>query len=354
MKKFPLLALIIMGLSCSKKDSPHTDPVNNTGFNPQVTLIAGSITELGSTTNTTPLNARFGGITKLLLDTRDNKNILYLIDQNDADLRIIDGNNVRTISNVVGVYALAQSLALAPGGAGIIYITSGFGQLVQLDVNQPYNWGVNPKVIIDRNVPNGNITGVGGTRGLAVGTDGNVYLGNSYINAVTLFNPNTKQISPFAGVPLPDQASQIPPFSDGNATSKAVFGNVSDLAISSAGKLYIADRLYRTIRKVDNGNVSALFTPSPYPYENYIQQSVDGPLDKARSGMIRYVAIPANKENRIFFATSGVLRVILLDEQRVESIVQFSEGIHGIAPTPDGKTVYIVRGNGVAKIELNK
>src|SRR5687767_6522804 len=98
MKKFPLLALIIMGLSCSKKDSPHTDPVNNTGFNPQVTLIAGSITELGSTTNTTPLNARFGGITKLLLDTRDNKNILYLIDQNDADLRIIDGNNVRTIS----------------------------------------------------------------------------------------------------------------------------------------------------------------------------------------------------------------------------------------------------------------
>jgi hypothetical protein len=279
---------------------------------------------------------------------------LYVIDQSDADLRIIDDKGVRTVSNVVGVYGLAQGICLAPGGAGKVYITSGYGQLVEFDVNRAYEWGTNPKVLIDRNTPNGSITGVGGTRGLADDANGNIYLGNSYYNTVTQYNPATKTIVPFAGKPLKEMTEEVPPFADGNATTKAVFGNVADVAITPNGKMYVADRLYRTIREVENGNVRALFSPSPYPYENYIQPSVDGTLDKAKSGMIHYVAVPVGDRNRIFFTTSGTLRVILLNENRVVSLVTFSEGIKGIAPTADGKTVYVVRGNGIVKVELGK
>lgn len=354
-----MLVITTATSACSKKDNNTTDNPDNsnggtTDFKPKTTLIAGSVTEYGATTNTTPLNARFYGITKLILDTRDSKTALYLIDQSDADLRIIDDNGVRTVSNIVGVFGLAQGICMAPGGAGKIYITSGYGQLVEFDVNRAYEWGTNPRVLIDRNTPNGSITGVGGTRGVGADVNGNIYLGNSYYNTVTKYNPATKTIVPFAGKPLKEMTEEVPPFADGNATTKAVFGNVADLAVTTGGKMYVADRLYRTIREVENGNVRALFSPSPYPYENYIQASVDGTLDKAMSGMIRYVAVPAGDKNRIFFTTSGTLRLILLNENRVVSLVTFSEGIYGIAPTEDGKTVYAVRGNGVVKIELGK
>lgn len=354
-----ILVITTATSSCSKKDNNSPDdPDNGTGgtvdFNPKTTLIAGSVTEYGSTTNTTPLNARFYGVTKLVLDSRDNKTALYLIDQSDADLRIIDDNGVRTVSNIVGVYALAQGICLAPGGAGKVYITSGYGQLVEFDVNRPYDWGTNPQVLIDRNTPNGSITGVGGTRGLVADANGNIYLGNSYYNTVTRYNLATKTIVPFAGKPLKEMTEEVPPFADGDATTKAIFGNVADLAVTAGGKMYVADRLYRTIREVENGNVKTLFSPSPYPYENYIHPSIDGTLDKAKSGMIKYVAVPAGDKNRIFFTTAGTLRLILLNENQVISLVTFGEGIYGIAPTEDGKTVYAVRGNGIVKIELGK
>lgn len=355
-----ILVIATATSACSKKDNNNApddpgDPTNGTvDFKPTTTLVAGSVTEFGSTTNTTPLNARFSGITKLVLDNRDNKTAFYVIDQSDADLRIIDDKGVRTVSNVVGVYGLAQGICLAPGGAGKVYITSGYGQLVELDVNRAYDWGTNPRVIIDRNAPNGNITGVGGTHGLVADANGNIYLGNSYYNTVTQYNPATKTIVPFAGKPLKEMTEEVPPFADGNATTKAVFGNVADVAITQGGKMYVADRLYRTIREVENGNVRALFSPSPYPYENYIQPSVDGTLDKAKSGMIRYVAVPAGDKNRVFFTTSGTLRLILLNENRVISLATFSEGIYGIAPTADGKTVYVVKGHGIVKVELGK
>lgn len=351
-----LLAFLSMACSCTKKQSSSPEQTNNDpGFTIKVTLIAGSLMEYGSATNTTPLNARFSGLTKLILDTRDNKTVLYAIDQNDADLRIIEGNQVRTVSNIAGVYGLAQSICLAPGGAGHVYFTSGYGQLNKFDVNQPFNEGTNPAVIIDRNVPNGNKTGVGGTRGLAMSTTGSdIYLGNSYINSITRYNVNTKTITSFAGVPLAEMSDEIPPFSDGDALNKAIFGNVADIAINGEGKLYVADKLYRTIRVIENGQVKALFTPSPYPYPNYIQPTVDGPLDKAKSGMIHYIAIPANDKNRIFFTTSGTLRLILLNEKKVVSLGVFEEGIHGIAVTSDGKTVYAARGHGIVKIELGK
>lgn len=350
-----ILVITTATSSCSKKTNDSPDNPGDAGdFNPVTTLIAGSIAEYGAATNTTPLTARFSGITKLVLDNRNNKVALYVIDQSDADLRIIDDNGVRTVSNIVGVYGLAQSICLAPGGAGKVYITSGYGQLVEFDVNRPYDWGTNPRVIIDRNASNGNIAGVGGTRGLVADVNGNIYLGNSYYNAVTRYNPATKTIVPFAGKPLKEMTDEVPSFADGQATANAVFGNVVDLAVTADGRMYVADRLYRTIRAVENGQVKALFSPSPYAYENYIQPSVDGDLDKARSGMIHYVAVPAGDKNRVFFSTSGTLRLILLNENRVVSLCQFAEGIHGIAPAADGKTVYAVRGNGIVKIELSK
>lgn len=352
-----ILAITTAASACSKKDNKAPDNVDNAtrgtaDFKPKTTLIAGAVAEYGATTNTSPLNARFSGITKLILDNRDNKTALYVIDQSDADLRIINENGVRTVSNIVGVYGLAQGICLAPGGAGKIYITSGYGQLVEFDVNRSYEWGTNPRVLIDINAPNGNITGVGGTCGLVADANGNIYLGNSYYNTVTKYNPASKTIVPFAGKPLKEMTEEVPPFADGDATTKAVFGNVADLAVTTGGKMYVADRLYRTIREVENGNVKSLFNPSPYPYENYIQPSVDGTLDKAKSGMIKYVAVPAGDKNRIFFTTSGTLRLILLNENQVISLVTFGEGIYGIAPTEDGKTVYAVRGNGIVKIEL--
>ncbi|MDF2193180.1 hypothetical protein [Paraflavitalea sp. CAU 1676] len=351
-----LLSGAIGWTSCDKDDAqtPADPTPGDTEITVQVTPVAGSETEYGSTTDVAPLNARFFGITKLALDTRDNKTALYLIDQSDADLRIVEGNKVRTVSNIMGVYALAQSICLAPGGAGKVYITSGYGQLVLFDVNLPYEWGVNPKVIIDRNAVNGTRTGVGGTRGIAVDANGDIFLGNAYVNAVTKVNNSSHTITAFAGVPLPDQANETPPFADGDALTKAVFGNVSDVCINKAGKLYVADRLYRTIREIDGGKVKALFTPSPYPYENYIQPSVDGALKDAKSAMISYVAVPQDNSNRIFFCTSGGLRLILLDEQRVITLKQFPQGIHGMAVAADGKTVYIASGYGVVKVALSK
>ena len=70
--------------------------------------------------------------------------------------------------------------------------------------------------------------------------------------------------------------------------------------------------------------------------------------------MIHYISIPANNDNRIFFATSGSLKLILLDVKKVVTIVKFKEGIHGIAVSADGKTVYAARGYGIVKIELDK
>ncbi len=63
--------------------------------------------------------------------------------------------------------------------------------------------------------------------------------------------------------------------------------------------------------------------------------------------MIHYIAIPANDNNRIFFATSGALRVILLDAKKVITIAKFKEGIHGLAVSADGKTIYAARGYGM-------
>ncbi|HEX2630219.1 MAG TPA: hypothetical protein VHM26_14430 [Chitinophagaceae bacterium] len=352
-RAFILIAFSSLASWCTNTSSSER-PVDDIVFNPKITLIAGSLTEYGSVTNTSGVNARFSGLTKLALDTRDGRTILYAIDQSDADLRIIEGDKVKTISNIVGVYALAQGLCLAPGGAGNIYITSGYGQLVQFDINKPFNDKTNPQVIIERNAANGTINGVGGTHGLATAPNGDIYLGNSYYNTITRYNFNTKTIVPFAGVPLVKMSDEIPAFTDGDALNKAIFGGVADIAINRDGKIYVADKNYRTIREIDNGKVKALFPPSPYSYPNYVQPSVDGSLVKVKSGMIHYIAIPANDNNRIFFATSGALRVILLDAKKVITIAKFKEGIHGLAVSADGKTIYAARGYGIVKIELDK
>jgi hypothetical protein len=352
---FILFAFSTLASWCTNTGSSPAKEINSTiVFDPKITLIAGSLTEYGTVTNISPLNARFSGLTKLALDTRDNRHILYAIDQSDADLRIIEGDSVRTISNIVGVYGLAQGLCLAPGGSGNIYITSGYGQLVRFNINKPFEEKINPQVVIDRNVSNGTIIGVGGTYGLVTSANGDIYLGNSYYNSITRYSAGAKTISPFAGVPLAVMSDEIPPFADGDALNKAVFGIVADIAINKNGKIYVADKSYRTIREIDNGKVKTLFPPSPYSYPNYVQPSVDGSLDKARSGMIHYIAIPANDNNRIFFATSGALRVILLDIKKVVTIVKFKEGIHGLTVSADGKTVYAARGYGIVKIELGQ
>jgi hypothetical protein len=352
------IAAAILWSSCTKDDqqiTPGTNPPPaSNDFHLTTTLIAGSETEYGSATDNSPLDARFFAITKIVLDTRENKNVLYVLDQSDADLRIIDGNHVTTVHDIAGIFALAQSICLAPGKAGLLYITSGYGQLLLFDANQEYERDINPKVIIDRDAINGTQTGLGGTRGLAVDDNGDIYLGNSYINAVTKYDVNSQQISPFAGVPLADMADETPPFADGNAITEAVFGDVRDIALGKDGKLYVADRSYRTIREISNGNVKALFNPSPYPYENYIQPSVDGALSEARSAMINYIAIPAQNKNRVFFCTDGMLRVLLLDEKRVISLKQFQHTISGLATAPDGKTLYVVSGYGIIKVQLDK
>jgi DNA-binding beta-propeller fold protein YncE len=156
------------------------------------------------------------------------------------------------------------------------------------------------------------------------------------------------EVTAFAGKPTSSVSAPAWPFADGTG-NQATFGGINDMAADNNGNLYVADHGYAVIRKITpSGQVSTFLTPVPHASQSfYIDQ--DGSLSTAKASNVKHVAVSSNGE-RVFFATAGSLRLALPDSNRVVSLIEFPDGINGIATNPDGSKVYVSSGKAIYEV----
>jgi len=129
--------------------------------------------------------------------------------------------------------------------------------------------------------------------GLAVGPKGDVYIADRSNHRIRLLS-GTK-VSTFAG-------NGGAGHKDG-AAAGAMFSFPSDVAVDSAGVVYVADSLNHRIRKIDKGQVTTIAGSG-------LQGFLDGQAAKAR--MNNPMGIAVGKAGRIYVADTNNHRVRLI------------------------------------------
>jgi streptogramin lyase len=170
----------------------------------------------------------------------------------------------------------------------------------------------------------GNEDGVGATArfgrpgGIAVGSDGNIYIADSSNNTIRRVSPDGT-VTTLAGV------AGMPGTTDGGGAA-ASFGQPSGLAVGGAGVIYVADQGGCTIRVVTYaGSVTTLAGMPAMP------GSADGMAATARFNQPSGVAV--GFDGSIYIADSGNYTIRKLT---AEGVVMTLAGVAGMTGSADG------------------
>lgn len=366
------LALVLfISASCSKSAANGSDSTNNGGggntIPPQKTTVITLAGQPGAQGDAdgNGTTARFWNPTKMVYDNRNN--LLYIAD--GTVIRSLDAqNNVKTYMpfNFISRYSEILDIALAPGAAGSLYITTSQFELMKIE---PSGNSVKKTILANRTY-GGNETGplntadqLDGAHGVATGANGEIYFFNTFWNTLrritlTSLSPVSGTVSKFAGKPTASRSGNVWPFTDGQGEAATFSGRVNDITTDGQGNVYIADIDNNVLRTVTpDGKVTTLLQ---YHSPNY-GEDVDGTVATARGNGVGQVA-SSQDGSLIFFSTYGIggwnhshaLRVVK-GKKEVLTLVQSHSGgdkdgtgetavlgtVDGLACTPDGKTIFV-------------
>jgi len=365
-----LLLILLLGTNlsaCTKNAGASGGGTGNTGgpAHPavSVTTIAGKVNDKGNAEDGNGSSARFWNPGKMVYDTRDGK--LYIADGNV--IRVMDAAyNVSTYipQNVLATpYGEVLDIALAPGGAGTLYVITSENSLWKIEPDGSHGKATN---IVQR-VYGGNAVGPLNSGdhfdravGLASGITGDVYFFNqtySTLHHISLNPAGGGMVEKFAGKPYEAGSSTVYPFADGQGETATFGARVPDIANDAAGNIYIADFDDNVIRKVTPaGDVTSLL-----PFKRLVELDADGPVTTATSNRVTQVTTTPGGDF-IFFSSFGnalanlsAVRLLRPGNYVITLVgynynADYGDGngesaglgeIGGLAATPDGKTVFI-------------
>jgi len=178
--------------------------------------------------------------------------------------------------------------------------------------------------------------------GIAVGSDGNVYLADGCNGAVLALSLATRTVTTLAG--SPGELGNV----DGTGSS-ARFGELAGLAADAQGNLYVADVTNGEIRKISlaNAEVTTLAGGLNKGFDQ------DGSATEAAFAQLQDLALGAN--GSLFVAERAAVREVRTDTGEVTTLVNAIDGaftsVSGIA-VDDVGNVYVTNDNVVQKIVI--
>ena len=174
--------------------------------------------------------------------------------------------------------------------------------------------------------------------GVAVGSDGNVYLADGCNGAIFALSPTTRTVTTLAG--SPGELGNV----DGTGSS-ARFGELAGLAADAQGNLYVADLTNGEIRKISlaNAEVTTLAGGLNKGFDQ------DGSATEAAFAQLQDLTLGAN--GSLFVAEKQAVREVRTDTGEVTTLVSpgVLGSIFGIAADDVGN-VFVTNDNLVQKI----
>jgi hypothetical protein len=227
-----------------------------------VTTLAGYAGDYGSL-NGTGTGARFGSPAGVAVDSTGH---VYVADTGNSTIRR------------VGPEGNTTTLA---GNAGDVGVADGTGSAAQFD--EPF--------------------------GVAVDSEGNVYVGDTYSDTIRMVTP-AGVVTTLAGMPEPPPPgySFVPDYGLGgyvNGTGdSAQFYEPSGVAVDSAGNVYVADTANNTIRMVTSVGLVTTLAGTPR------SGSADGTGTEARFDYLQGIAVGANGDVYVADTDNDTIRRI--------------------------------------------
>jgi DNA-binding beta-propeller fold protein YncE len=375
------VSLLLISSGCSKAGSAPSpapgdpDPVPGHTYNIRVTTFAGKAGVTGKV-DAKGDAARFSSPGQMVFDDRNQT--LYVADQgfNGLAIRGIDlEGNVTTYVDQNDIFTSIGDIAIAPGTAGSLYMTSTMQDALFAITKDAVTGKGNIEKIAGFN-GSGNTNGTiaaasfDGPKGLITDRDGNIYVANDYYNTIRKISLTRNSVSGFAGKPAA-HALDLGGFADGNGEA-AEFNGIHDMIMSADGKfLIVPDYSNNALRKIslDNAKVNTYFGR---PLSGI---DTDGTFAEAEAGNPE-VAV-CDKDNNVYFTsflpgyTGTKIRVAHLNDNTVRTIAggqgagnsRYQDGtgtearfngIKGIAVTSDGKILFVADMNNhcIRKISL--
>lgn len=251
------------------------------------------------------VNSAFNSVTGLAVDASDN---LYATDLDSFSVRKITPD--RVVSRVPGSPALTPPSAWHGSATGIA-----------IDANNNLYLSFQNYGVIRKISPNGEVTtmagqmyrfgsddGTGGAAlfyslyGLAVGSDGNIFIADSSNNTIRKMTP-AGIVSTLAGFSYFDSAGEADDF--GGA---ARFYNPVGVAVAPTGDIYVTDQGNETIRKITSAGMVATFAGKVGE-----SGSVNGPVAAARFKAPGDLAMDATGNLYVADTGNNVVRKITPD-----------------------------------------
>ena len=222
----------------------------------QVTTFAGSPGNSGHV-DASGTNARFAEPQNLAVDASGN---IYVADGKGETIRkITPGGAVSTLAGTANSRGITNGAALAArfnNPTGVIVDNS--GNVYVADYGNSAVRLINPSGIVST-LAGGTVGSADGTgtaasfndpAGLAVDPSGNVYVADAG-------NDTIREVTPAGVVTTVAGAAGVVENIDGPGAERARFATPGDVAIDSAGNLYVADTGNNTIRRIVPGTLAA-------------------------------------------------------------------------------------------------
>ncbi len=268
----------------------------------------------------------------------------------DGKLLVADFDNNRC--RAVGTDGMTSTIANQPGFARPFGMTLGKdgALIVQTDWNEDgINAGTDAGVLWTIDMATGAatpmLTNVGKARGLGTLPDGRIVLADIERNDIRIYDRASSTMVDLAGKP------GEPGFADGKGKD-AMFNRPYGLVVTADGSILVADQNNNRIRKVSLDGTVTTIAGHTEP------AMVDGTLDEAYFNLPRDLAIDSAGNVYVSDLGNHRIRRISFGEDAVESIAGdgfpgFKDGEGGSAQffgqegldvSPDGSTIYVADG----------
>ena len=358
------VAFLSMSTSCSKTNtsSGDTPPVDNNTYNIRVTTFAGK----GGVSGMVDAKgdaARFSSPGQMVFDERNQT--LYVADQgfNGLAIRAIDlEGNVSTYVGLNDMFNSIGDIAIAPGAAGSLYLTSPMQAAIFHVVKDASTGKGNIDKVAGNGKGNSNGTGINdasfaGPKGLVTDREGNLYIGNDYFNTIRKISFTQNKVMDFAGKPAA-KALDLGGFVDGTGNTSE-FNGLHDMILSADGNfLIVPDYSNHALRKITLADRKV----TTYFGDPNKGLDTDGAFGVAQAGNPE-VAV-CDKNSNVYFTsfypgvTGTKIRVAHLNDNTVRTIAggqgtgssRYQDGtgtearfngIKGMAITPDGNILFV-------------